>query len=86
MAGRLLGAAVSDPAAYGLDFAFTAVFLALLFSMWRGRGDLVPWIVGALVAIVVARLVPGQWYVIAGGIAGSLAGAVAETWRARNVR
>jgi 4-azaleucine resistance transporter AzlC len=86
MAGRLLGAAVSDPAAYGLDFAFTAVFLALLFSMWRGRGDLVPWIVGALVAIVVARLVPGQWYVIAGGIAGSLAGAVAETWRTRNVR
>ena len=28
--------------------------------MWRGRGDLVPWVVGALLAIVTARLVPAN--------------------------
>ena len=83
--GRLLGAVIADPATYGLDFAFTAVFLALLFSMWRGRGDLLPWIVGALLAIVTERYIPGQWYVIAGGLGGSLAGALAESWRSRNV-
>ncbi len=83
--GRLLGAVIADPSTYGLDFAFTAVFLALLFSMWRGRGDLLPWIVGALLAILTARYLPGQWYVIVGGLGGSLAGALAESWRSRHV-
>ena len=46
-AGRLVGSAIDDPTTYGLDFAFTATFLALLFGMWRGRADLVPWIVAA---------------------------------------
>lgn len=85
LAGRLLGSAISDPAAYGVDFAFTATFLALLFGMWKGRGDIVPWATGGLIAIVMARLVPGQWYVVAGGLGGSLAGALAETWRRRRV-
>lgn len=77
--GRLLGAVVDDPTRYGLDFAFTATFIALLLGMWKGKGDLVPWIVAALVAIATARLVPGNWYIVVGGLAGSLAGAVAET-------
>lgn len=76
--GRLLGAAIDDPTRYGLDFAFTATFLALLLGMWKGRGDIVPWLVAALVAIISARLVPGSWYIILGGIAGSLAGAIAD--------
>ena len=83
LAGRLVGAAIDNPTTYGLDFAFTATFLALLFGMWRGRGDLVPWIVAALVAIGTAQLVEGNWYIVAGGLAGSLAGAVVETMGAR---
>ena len=82
LTGRLLGAVISDPKTYGLDFAFTATFLALLFGMWKGRGDIVPWAMGGLVAILVSRLVPGQWYVIAGGVSGSLVGALTE-WRGR---
>jgi predicted branched-subunit amino acid permease len=82
LAGRLLGAVIADPRAWGIDFAFTATFLALLFGMWKGRGDIVPWAVGGLVAILVSRLVPGQWYVIAGGLSGSLVGALTE-WRSR---
>jgi 4-azaleucine resistance transporter AzlC len=81
LTGYLLGSAIDDPTRYGLDFAFTATFLALLLGMWRGRGDLVPWVVGALAAIVSARLVPGSWYIMIGGIVGSLAGAVAEGMR-----
>ena len=46
--GRVLGAFIDDPVKYGLDFAFTATFIALLLGMWKGRGDLVPWLVGAL--------------------------------------
>ena len=84
LTGRLLGSVIDDPTRYGLDFAFTATFLALLFGMWKGKADLLPWLVGAVVAIIVARLVPGHWYIIAGGLAGSFAGALAETRRPRH--
>src|SRR5688572_802284 len=83
--GRLLGAAIDDPVKYGLDFAFTATFLALLFGLWKGTTDLVPWGVAALVAIATSMLVPGTWYIIAGGLAGSFAGATVETIKVRRV-
>lgn len=79
--GHALGSVIDDPARYGLDFAFTATFLALLLGMWRGKLDLVPWLVGGLVAIVSAKLIEGSWYIVIGGIAGSLAGAIAERLR-----
>jgi 4-azaleucine resistance transporter AzlC len=79
--GHSLGSAIDDPTRYGLDFAFTATFLALLLGMWKGKGDLIPWIVAALAAIVAAKLIPGSWYILVGGIVGSLAGALAERLR-----
>jgi 4-azaleucine resistance transporter AzlC len=79
LVGRLVGALIDDPARYGLDFAFTATFLALLMGMWKGKSDLVPWAVAALAAIAAARLIEGNWYIIIGGLAGSLAGAMLET-------
>lgn len=79
LAGRVAGSAIDDPSRYGLDFAFTATFLALLLGSWKGRRDLVPWIVGGLTAVVVARLVPGHWHILAGGLIGSFAGALLET-------
>ncbi|QQR36896.1 AzlC family ABC transporter permease [Devosia oryziradicis] len=79
--GHVLGSAIDDPTKYGLDFAFTATFLALLLGMWKGRADLVPWIVGALAAIVSARLVPGSWYILIGGLVGSFAGALFDRLR-----
>ena len=79
--GHTLGSAIDDPSKYGLDFAFTATFLALLLGMWKGKGDLVPWLVAALVAIVSSKLIPGSWYILIGGVVGSLAGAVAERLR-----
>ena len=83
LVGRVLGAFIDDPARYGLDFAFTATFLALLFGMWRGRGDLIPWLVAALAAIVTSRLIEGNWYIIVGGLVGSFAGALIETAKER---
>ena len=83
MTGRLFGSIIADPTALGLDFAFTATFLGLLLGMWKGRSDLLPWAVGAGVAIIVSRLLPGQWYIIAGGIVGSLTGALWETRKAK---
>ena len=74
--GRTIGGALRDPARWGLDFAFTAVFLALLVGMWRGRSDLLPWAVAAVVAVAAHHWLPGQWYILLGGLAGSLAGVV----------
>ncbi|KQX35727.1 hypothetical protein ASD04_13205 [Devosia sp. Root436] len=76
--GYGLGSAIDDPARWGLDFAFTATFLALLLGMWKGRSDLVPWLVAALAAIVTAQFVEGSWHILVGGLAGSLAGALVE--------
>lgn len=74
--GRTVGGALEDPARWGLDFAFTAVFLALLAGLWRGRKlDLLPWAAAAAVAVAAHLVLPGQWYVLLGGLAGSLVGA-----------
>jgi predicted branched-subunit amino acid permease len=72
MSGHLMGGAISQPEKYGLDFAFVAVFTALVFSFWKGKSDILPWIVTALLAILAEKLVPGKWYILAGGLGGAL--------------
>jgi len=84
LTGRLLGSVIDDPARYGLDFAFTATFIALLLGMWKGKADILPWLVAALAAIAASRLIPGNWYIIIGGLLGSFAGAVADSRRQRH--
>lgn len=68
--GFALGDRIPDPERFGLDFAFTAVFGAMLFAGYRSKRDLGPWLASAVVATVMWWLVPGTWYVVAGGIAG----------------
>jgi predicted branched-subunit amino acid permease len=76
--GRALGSIVQDPARFGLDFAFTAVFLSLLVGLWKSKADLLPWIVAAIVAVITARLLPDKWYILCGALAGSLVGVVRD--------
>lgn len=80
LGGISLGAAVSNPEAFALDFAFVAVFLALVTGLWRNiRQDLLPWIVAAITAVLCAILLPGKWYILIGGISGSLVAALFGT-------
>ena len=75
MAGHLAASAIPDPAEFGLDFAFTAVFLALLVGMWKGRSSLLP-VAGAVVlSLLASQVLGGKWYIVVGGLAGSLLGA-----------
>jgi 4-azaleucine resistance transporter AzlC len=74
--GAIFGGFLQDPARYGLDFAFTAVFLTLLASLWKGKRSLVPWLASALVAVAAHALLSGVWYIVLGGLAGTLAGAL----------
>jgi 4-azaleucine resistance transporter AzlC len=77
--GHRLGAVIANPERFGLDFSFVAVFTALVFSFWKGRQDVLPWLVAAIVALLSETLLPGKWYIVCGGIAGALVAAFGST-------
>jgi len=72
--GYIVSTSIINPAKWGIDFVFTAAFVAILSSMWQKKSDLVPWGVSAAVALIISSLVPGKWYILAGGLAGSFVG------------
>ena len=76
--GHALAAVVELRPGHPLLFAGLATLCALLVTLWRGRGDLMPWGVAAAAALAVQAIGLGQpWPVLAGALAGSAAGA----WR-----
>lgn len=79
--GVIAGGRIPDPSAWELQFAAPAAFIAILAGSFRGRADIVPWIVSASVALVIERIVPGQWFVLAGALSGSLVGVVRSATR-----
>ncbi len=82
--GHRLGAVITNPERYGLDFSFVAVFTALVFSFWKGRQDVLPWLAAAAVAAVSEALMPGKWYIVCGGVGGALVAALMPPRGARN--
>ncbi|WP_022667548.1 AzlC family ABC transporter permease [Desulfospira joergensenii] len=70
--GHRLGAVISNPETYALDFAFIAVFTALAFNMWKGKQNILPWLAAALLAVIAEKLLPGKWYILIGGVGGAL--------------
>lgn len=78
LAGNLLGAFISEPEKYALDFAFVAVFAALTLSLWRGKTDLLPWMTAGLLAAVTERWFPVKWYIVIGGVGGALVAALPQ--------
>jgi predicted branched-subunit amino acid permease len=72
--GYLLGALVANPQAIGLDLVMPVFFAAMLIPLWRGTTHALPWIVAGVVALAVHYFVGGFWYVVAGGLAGTIAG------------
>ena len=76
VAGTALGALIADPAAWGFDFAFTAIFIGLIAGFWRGAATGVVIVASAVAAVVVERMAGGVWHIVAGGGAGILAAAL----------
>ena len=74
--GRL-GQVIGAPRRLGLDFMLAAFCTTTAVTLWRGRRDVVPLAVAAITAIASEHVAPGHWHILAGGLAGSLAGA----WR-----
>lgn len=71
--GALIGNTIQDPARYGFDFAFVAIFVVLIRSMARNRRDLVIWCASAIVSATTYQLISGPLYVPVGALAGCLA-------------
>jgi|HigsolmetaAR204D_1030405.scaffolds.fasta_scaffold07708_5 4-azaleucine resistance transporter AzlC len=76
--GRTTGTIIADPERVGVDFVGTAVFTFLLVRMHQGKGDWLPWTVAGVTAVTAAEFLPGFWYLILGGLAGSIAGALRD--------
>jgi len=72
--GFFAGGFIVDPARYGFDLVMPAFFAAMLVPLWAGARRAWGWIIGGLVAVAVERLVPGWWFIVAGSIAGAVAG------------
>jgi 4-azaleucine resistance transporter AzlC len=69
--GTLLGGLVERPERYGLDFAFPAVFLALVAVSLRRRSDWLVAVVAGALAVVIAAMLPGTWHIVIAGLATS---------------
>lgn len=78
--GVIFSSSIPDPEKYAIDFAFTAAFIAISRTLWRGRHDLLPWLVSITVVILSSRLAlfDASWSIVVGGIAGALTAAFSK--------
>jgi predicted branched-subunit amino acid permease len=74
--GTFGGALLGDLSRFGFDAVMATYFAAILCGRWQGRRDLVPWATAAVVAVVAANLLAPGWHIIAGALAGGVAGAL----------
>ena len=77
--GAMLGRALGDPSALGLDFAFSAMFIAILMGFWKGPSTAGVLVASGAVAAATHLAFDGPWYIVAGGVAGALYAYL--TWR-----
>ncbi|WP_373504830.1 AzlC family ABC transporter permease [Aestuariivirga sp.] len=74
--GAMLGRSLGDPAAIGLDFAFSALFVSILMGFWKGRSTALILTASGAAAVLAKFMLPGAWYIVAGGLAGALCAAL----------
>lgn len=73
--GYFAGALIPDPGRFGLDLILPLFFAVMLANLWKGWRPARPWAVAGIVAVIAHLLVPGYTFIIAGALAGAVAGA-----------
>lgn len=68
--GAVLGKAMGDITRIGLDFAFAAMFIAVLAGFWKGPKTAAVLIASALFAVFWHLYLTGAWNILIGGVAG----------------
>jgi 4-azaleucine resistance transporter AzlC len=76
LAGAIAGRSLGDPAVYGFDFAFSALFIAILAGFWKGPRTGAVLATSALAAAIAKLTIPGAWYIVIGGVAGVIVAAI----------
>lgn len=76
--GYFVGALVPQPRAFGLDMVMPIFFSIMLVPLWKGARPAIPWLVAGIVSFVTHALVPGYGYIVAGALAGVIAGMLIE--------
>lgn len=71
--GSMVGPMLGDPAAIGLDFAFTALFIGLIAGFWKGATTAWVLVASGGASALVALTVGEPWNVLAGAAAGIVA-------------
>lgn len=71
--GAYFGKSLGDASRYGLDFAFAALFIAVLAGFWKGPKTGAILVVSSLAAVAAKLMWPNDaWYILIGGITGML--------------
>ena len=76
--GYLAGALMTDPRRFGIDLVLPIYFVVMLVPLWKGWRPARPWAIAGIVALAVHALVPGYAFIVAGALAGAVAGALLE--------
>jgi predicted branched-subunit amino acid permease len=76
--GYFAGALIPEPRHFGLDLVMPIFFGAMLVPLWKGAKPALPWLVAGLVSLAVHAFVPGYLFIIAGALAGVIAGMLIE--------
>ncbi len=74
IAGYLLGSAIPDPSAFGLDVVFPAAMAGLAVGLMTGRREVVAAGSGAAIGVALSLLLGPSVGIVAGGLLGPLAG------------
>lgn len=76
--GWLFASAIPEPRALGMDFAFTAAFIAIARSLWGGKANLLPWCCAAGLVIIstASGLLDATQALVLGGVAGAVVAAL----------
>lgn len=74
MSGALFATAIPEPKALGMDFAFTAAFIAIARSLWKGKQDLLPWLASFAIvaACIFSNVLDISWALMLGGVVGAV--------------
>jgi predicted branched-subunit amino acid permease len=74
--GHILGGLLADPKRYALDLVMPIYFACMLVPLWKGKRAAAPWAVAGVVAYATSKLFGGHLFILAGALAGMLAGAL----------
>lgn len=74
--GALISSGGLDVKRWGLDVLIAGVFATSVVGLYRGRDDIWPWLAAVAGTAAALLWLPGNWYILIGGVCAGLAGLV----------